>query len=118
MESLHDNESKMDFSKRVAVLAGAGLVRSNALELAWRGAHVIVNELGGSAGRIGQSHTAAEAVAAQIKADGGTAVFNHGSVAIRADDTRIIAREGKDFGIFSSALLPGRRPAHSASMTR
>jgi NAD(P)-dependent dehydrogenase (short-subunit alcohol dehydrogenase family) len=61
--------------------AGGGLGRCHALELARRGARVVVNDLGGAVDGTGGSATAAETVVAEIEAAGGTAVANADSIA-------------------------------------
>jgi NAD(P)-dependent dehydrogenase (short-subunit alcohol dehydrogenase family) len=69
------------FDNRVAIVTGAGggLGRAYALELARRGAKVVVNDLGGA--RDGTGHSdAALAVVAEIEAAGGEAISNGGSV--------------------------------------
>lgn len=70
------------FDGKVAIVTGAGggLGRQHALELARRGAKVVVNDLGGSMDGTGGSSAAAEAVVAEIKALGGEAVANGSSV--------------------------------------
>lgn len=70
------------FDGKVAIVTGAGggLGRQHALELARRGAKVVVNDLGGSVDGSGGSSAAAEAVVAEIKAFGGEAIANGGSV--------------------------------------
>jgi len=70
------------FDGKVAIVTGAGggLGRSHALELARRGAKVVVNDLGGSRDGSGGSSAAAEAVVAEIKAAGGEAIANGSSV--------------------------------------
>ena len=70
------------FDGQVALVTGAGggLGRQHALELARRGAKVVVNDLGGALDGSGGSSAAAEAVVAEIKAFGGEAVANGGSV--------------------------------------
>lgn len=70
------------FDGKVAIVTGAGggLGRQHALELARRGAKVVVNDLGGSVDGSGGSSTAAEAVVAEIKAFGGEAIANGSSV--------------------------------------
>ncbi len=72
----------IDFKDRVAIVTGAGggLGRLHALALAARGAKVVVNDLGGAVDGSGGSATAAEAVVAEIRAAGGTAMANSASV--------------------------------------
>src|SRR4249919_1306964 len=71
------------FDGQVAIVTGAGggLGRSHALELARRGARIVVNDLGGAVDGTGGSATAAEVVVAEIVAAGGEAVSNADSVA-------------------------------------
>src|ERR1700753_910227 len=72
----------ISFKDKVAIVTGAGggLGRAHALEFARRGAKVVVNDLGGALDGSGGSSAAAEAVVAEIKAFGGEAVANGGSV--------------------------------------
>jgi NAD(P)-dependent dehydrogenase (short-subunit alcohol dehydrogenase family) len=71
------------YDGQVAIVTGAGggLGRSHALELARRGARVVVNDLGGAVDGTGGSATAAERVVAEIADAGGEAVPNAESVA-------------------------------------
>ena len=85
------------FDERVAIVTGAGggLGRSHALELARRGARIVVNDVGGSVHGDGASRGAAEAVVDEIAALGGTAVANHDTVAT-ADGGRAIVQAALD----------------------
>jgi NAD(P)-dependent dehydrogenase (short-subunit alcohol dehydrogenase family) len=70
------------FDGKVAIVTGAGggLGRQHALELARRGAKVVVNDLGGSMDGAGGSSEAAQKVVEEIKAFGGEAIANGSSV--------------------------------------
>jgi NAD(P)-dependent dehydrogenase (short-subunit alcohol dehydrogenase family) len=70
------------FDEKVAIVTGAGggLGREHALELARRGARVVVNDLGGATDGTGSSASAADAVVAEISEAGGEAVANYDSV--------------------------------------
>jgi hypothetical protein len=59
---------------------GGGLGRTYALDLAARGASVVVNDLGGSVDGKGGDDAAAQKVVDEIKAAGGEAVANYDSV--------------------------------------
>ena len=73
----------ISFKDQVAMVTGAGngLGRSHALELAARGAKVVVNDLGGSRDGIGTSSEAAEEVVKLIKSNGGDAISHGANVA-------------------------------------
>ena len=85
---------------RVAVITGAGggLGRSHALELARRGASVVVNDLGGALDGQGSSASAAQRVADEITTLGGVAVANHDSVATPEGGEAIIQTAIDAFG--------------------
>jgi len=75
--------SNIDFEGRVAVVTGggAGLGKDYAVQLAARGAKVVVNDLGGSTDGVGSDSSAADAVVDEIRAAGGEAVANYDTVA-------------------------------------
>jgi len=82
------------YDDRVAVVTGAGggLGRSHAIELARRGAKVVVNDLGGATDGTGGSGEAARAVVAEIEALGGEAVADGASVAQYAEVEAMVQR--------------------------
>jgi NAD(P)-dependent dehydrogenase (short-subunit alcohol dehydrogenase family)/acyl dehydratase len=72
----------IELTGRVAVVTGAGngLGRAHALELARRGAQVVVNDVGGAVDGSGASSGPADAVVAEIQAARGEAVADSHSV--------------------------------------
>ena len=89
------------FDGRVAIVtgAGAGLGRVYALELAKRGARVVVNDLGGARDGSGKgSKNPADQVVAEIQALGGEAVANYDSVAGVAGGENIVRSALDAFG--------------------
>lgn len=88
------------FDGRVAVITGAGggLGRTYALELARRGARVVVNDLGGAVDGTGESQSAADVVVAEIAEAGGEAVANYDSVSTEEGGAAIIQTALDSFG--------------------
>ncbi len=72
----------IDFTGQVAVVTGAGrgLGRLHAVELARRGASVVVNDLGGTMRGDGVDPSVADRVVEEIERAGGVAVTSHDSV--------------------------------------
>ena len=87
------------FDGRVAIVTGAGggLGRAYALELARRGAKVVVNDLGGSRDGTGHSDAAAKVVE-EIEALGGEALANGGSVTDYAQMEAMVAAAKEKWG--------------------
>ncbi|HEU0044452.1 SDR family NAD(P)-dependent oxidoreductase [Sphingomonas sp.] len=87
------------FDGRVAIVTGAGggLGRQYALELARRGAKVVVNDLGGSRDGTGHSDAALKVVE-EIQAAGGEAMSNGGNVAEYEQMADMVARAKEKWG--------------------
>ncbi len=89
----------ISFEGKVAIVTGAGggLGRAYALELARRGAKVVVNDIGGS--RDGTGHSdAALAVVEEIKAAGGEAMSNGASVTEYDQMVEMVAKAKEAWG--------------------
>jgi NAD(P)-dependent dehydrogenase (short-subunit alcohol dehydrogenase family) len=90
----------IEFENQVAVVTGAGrgLGRLYALELARRGAAIIVNDLGGSSTGQGADSSVAGEVVAEIKANGGRAFASTDSVGTPEGGRAIIEAALDNFG--------------------
>jgi NAD(P)-dependent dehydrogenase (short-subunit alcohol dehydrogenase family) len=89
----------ISFAGRVAIVTGAGggLGRAYALELARRGAKVVVNDLGGARDGTGASD-AAHKVVEEIRAMGGEAMANGGSVTEYDQMAEMVAKAKEAWG--------------------
>lgn len=90
---------RMDDRVAVVTGAGAGLGRVYALELAKRGAKVVVNDLGGARDGTGEgSASPADEVVQEIEAMGGEAVASYDSVATPEGGAAIVQTAVEAFG--------------------
>ncbi|MCR9106759.1 MAG: SDR family NAD(P)-dependent oxidoreductase [Gammaproteobacteria bacterium] len=85
------------YDGKVAIVTGSGggLGRCHAIELAKRGAKVVVNDLGGSVDGTGAGSDAAQAVVAEIEAAGGEAIANGANVA-KYDEVEMMVKQAMD----------------------
>ncbi len=88
------------FDGKVAIVTGAGggLGRAHALDLARRGAKVVINDLGGTVDGSGGSSDAAKKVVEEIKAFGGDAIANGASVTDDAGVAGLVKQTLDTFG--------------------
>ncbi len=88
------------FDDRVAIVTGAGggLGRMYALELAKRGARVVVNDFGGGKDGSGGGAGPADRVVDEIRASGGEAVASYESVGSEEGGRRIVEKAIETFG--------------------
>ena len=92
-------EIRFDDQAAIVTGAGAGLGRAYALDLARRGARVVVNDLGGDRDGSGEgSKRTADAVVEEIRATGGEAVANYDSVATVEGGEAIVNCAVENFG--------------------
>lgn len=89
----------ISFKDKVAIVTGAGggLGRAYAIELAKRGAKVVVNDLGGARDGTGHSDAALKVVE-EIQAAGGTAMSNGGNVADYDQMVEMVAKAKEAWG--------------------
>jgi NAD(P)-dependent dehydrogenase (short-subunit alcohol dehydrogenase family) len=90
----------IDFNGEVVVVTGAGrgLGRLYALDLARRGASVVVNDVGSSMGGEGSDVAVADQVVDEIIEVGGVAVVSHDSVASAEGGAAIVRTATETFG--------------------
>jgi NAD(P)-dependent dehydrogenase (short-subunit alcohol dehydrogenase family) len=88
------------FDNQVAIVTGAGngLGKSYALELARRGAKVVVNDLGGAHDGSGQNPAVAQQVVDEITRSGGIAIANGNSVTDDAGVAQMVSAALNAFG--------------------
>ena len=85
---------------KVAIVTGAGrgIGRGEAMYLAKEGAKVVVNDFGGKWDGTGEAKSPADEVVDEIKAAGGDAVANYGSVASFEDAKAMVDQAVEAFG--------------------
>lgn len=110
--------STLHFDGDVVIVTGAGggMGRCHALELARRGARVVVNDLGGHPFGGGKDAGLAEAVVEEIRAEGGEAVANTASVADLVGAASMTEQAMDTWGrldaIVANAAIVRDRPFH------
>jgi NAD(P)-dependent dehydrogenase (short-subunit alcohol dehydrogenase family) len=89
-----------DLSGKVAIVTGAGrgIGRAHALALAAAGAHVVVNDLGGTLSGEGSDLTPAEQVVAEIRTVAGEAIADGENVADFAGARRLVEHAIAELG--------------------
>lgn len=90
----------IDFNGQAAIVTGAGrgLGRLYAMELARRGAAVVVNDIGGTMGGEGSDESVANQVVKEIEAEGGVAVASHDSVGTAEGGDAVVRAALDKFG--------------------
>lgn len=96
----------IEFNDQVAVVTGAGrgLGRMYALELARRGAAVVVNDLGGTMAGHGSDVAVADQVVEEITAAGGTALASYDSVDSPEGGEAIVRAAVEQFGRLDAVI--------------
>jgi NAD(P)-dependent dehydrogenase (short-subunit alcohol dehydrogenase family) len=90
----------IDFRGQVAIVTGAGrgLGRLYAMDLARRGASVVVNDVGSTMSGRGEDPDVADGVVREIESEGGQAVASHHSVASAEGGAAIVEAAVESFG--------------------
>ena len=96
----------INFTGQVAIVTGAGrgLGRLYAMDLARRGASVVVNDLGGTMRGEGADPKVADKVVAEIKSAGGTAVASYDSVDTPEGGEAIVQTAVEHFGRLDAVI--------------
>ena len=89
---------KLDGKVALVTGAGGGLGRAHALLLAQEGAAVVVNDLGGTRDGTGQGSAMADGVVEEIRAAGGQAAADYGSVSDEAAAKAMVQAAVEHFG--------------------
>ena len=89
---------KLDGKVALVTGAGGGLGRAHALLLAQEGAAVVVNDLGGTRDGSGSGSAMADGVVEEIKAAGGQAAADYGSVSDEAAAKGMVQAAADHFG--------------------
>ena len=89
---------KLDGKVALVTGAGGGLGRTHALLLAAEGAAVVVNDLGGARDGTGAGSAMADSVVAEIRAAGGKAAADYGSVADEVEAKAMVQACVDNFG--------------------
>ena len=106
----------IDFTDQTVIVTGAGrgLGRLYALELARRGARVVVNDVGGSMSGEGTDPSVVDEVVEEIRSTGGEAVPSHDSVDSPEGAAAIVATATDTYGrldaVISNAGIYGMHP--------
>ena len=99
--SIHGNgmtERRLEGRVAIVTGGGGGIGRAHALELAQLGAHVVINDFGGSVEGSGSDASAPVAVVDQIVGNGGKALADAGDVGCWADAEQLVKRALQHFG--------------------
>jgi NAD(P)-dependent dehydrogenase (short-subunit alcohol dehydrogenase family) len=114
--------SSLSFDGDVVIVTGAGggMGRCHALELARRGARVVVNDLGGHPFGGGKDTALAEAVVEEIRAEGGEAIANTASVSDVDGAASMTEQAMKEWGrldaVVANAAIVRDKPFHELTM--
>jgi NAD(P)-dependent dehydrogenase (short-subunit alcohol dehydrogenase family) len=102
----------IEFAGQAAVVTGAGrgLGRLYSMDLARRGAAVVVNDLGGSMAGDGADTRVADDVVDEIRAAGGVAVASYESVDTPEGGAAIVDAALTEFGQLDAVVSNADRP--------